>query len=227
MQNSRKWVEVIILIIVLIAVFAGSMLFINKQVENALSSAFSPIIQANEQIKEQINQVLNPTPIIIPDPITIIHEVRGLARLETIQYSVEKVITADSGIKAFEALFGDKLLFIAHGYVIAGIDLGKMTAEDMWVKDGVLFVRMPEPEIFVATLDNNKSYVYDRETGLLRRGNIQLETMARQAAEEEIRKSAFQDGILDLAEQNAINFLTGFLVNIGYSEIYFETNETE
>jgi len=227
MQNSRKWVEVIILIIVLIAVFAGSMLFINRQIENALSSAFSPIIQANEQIKEQINQVLNPTPIIIPDPITIIHEVRGLARLETIQYSVEKVITADSGIKAFEALFGDKLLFIAHGYVIAGIDLGKMTAEDMWVKDGVLFVRMPEPEIFVATLDNNKSYVYDRETGLLRRGNIQLETMARQAAEEEIRKSAFQDGILDLAEQNAINFLTGFLVNIGYSEIYFETNEIE
>src|SRR4030042_709160 len=98
-----------------------------------------------------------------------------LARVETIQYTVEKVITAESGQGPFGFLFGDRLLFIAHGVVIAGVDLGQLKPEDVWLDaEGRAYLHLPEAEIFVATLDNGKSYVYDRETGLLPRGDLTL-----------------------------------------------------
>ena len=122
---------------------------------------------------------MHPTPTIIPDPATYITQVRALSRLETIQYSIEKVITAEIGQGTFGFLFGDKLLFVAHGTVIAGIDMGKMNPEDMRLDNGVLHVRLPASEIFIATLDNDKSYVYDRQTGALTRGDQDLETTAR------------------------------------------------
>jgi hypothetical protein len=57
----------------------------------------------------------------------------------------------------------------------------------------------------------------------LSRGDVNLETTARQAAEEEIRKAAVEDGILDLAQQNAITYLTKFFAALGYKNTIFET----
>ncbi|NPV57706.1 MAG: DUF4230 domain-containing protein, partial [Anaerolineae bacterium] len=82
-------------------------------------------------------------------------------------------------------------------------------------------VRLSEPEIFIATLDNDKSYVYDRETGILTRGNIDLETAARRAAEVEIEKAAIEDGILDQAGINAEVYLERLFNQFGYTEVIF------
>ncbi len=164
---------------------------------------------------------MNPTPTIIPDPATYISEIRALARLETIQYSVEKVITAEVGQGSFGFLFGDKLLFVAHGIVIAGIDMDKIQPGDLQLVNGILNVRLPPAEIFIATLDNEKSYVYDRETGLLTQSAKDLETLARQAAEQEILKAANEDGILTQAQHNAELFLYKFFQALGYKEVIF------
>jgi hypothetical protein len=91
----------------------------------------------------------------------------------------------------------------------------------MWVENGVLYVTLPEAEVFIATLDNDKSYVYNRETGLLTHGDVNLETTARKAAEEEIENAAMEDGILEQAGTNAENFMYGFLRNLGYPEVIF------
>jgi hypothetical protein len=166
--------------------------------------------------------LINPTPTIIPDPVTYITEIRALARLETIQYSVEKVITAEIGQGTFGFAFGDRLLFVAHGIVIAGIDMEKLQPGDLRLDGGVLYVRLPPTEIFIATLDNSKSYVYDRDTGLLTKGNIDLETLARQIAEDEIRKAALEDGILVQGQRNAENYLLKFFNALGYKNVIFQ-----
>jgi len=168
---------------------------------------------------------LHPTPTILPDPVTIINQVRPLARLETIQYTVEKVITAEVGQGALAPLLGDKLLFVGHGYVIAGIDLQKLSEQDMVVEEGAIKVRLPQAEVFVATLDNDKSYVYDRDTGLLRHGDINLETLARQAAEEQIRQAALDDGILAQAQANGESYIRSLLNKLGYSQVIFIQTE--
>ncbi|MFN3308833.1 MAG: DUF4230 domain-containing protein [Anaerolineales bacterium] len=224
MENRNNFPLYIFGILTIGALLLIGFVLINT-VEQSLrqaQSAIQPLSDLTQNVGTQVAQVLNPTPTIIPDPVTIIHSVRSLARLETIQYSVEKVITAESGQGAFGFLFGDRLLLVAHGIVIAGVDLEKLSPQDLRLENGVLVVRLPEAEIFIATLDNAKSYVYDRETGLFTKGNIQLETEARRAAEEEIRKAALEDGILEQANRNAQAYLLRLFLQLGYRDVIFE-----
>lgn len=221
MKNTFNTIMSILILVVL----AAGVYFIVETVRESAAAATAPfqkVNQANEALQTQVSQLMNPTPTIIPDPVTYINEVRALARLETIQYSVEKVITAEVGQGTFDFAFGDKLLFVAHGIVIAGIDMEKLQPADMRLDNGVLYVRLPPTEIFIAALDNEKSYVYDRETGLLTKGNVDLETLARQAAEDEIRKAALEDGILVQGQRNAEAYLLKFFTALGYKIVLFE-----
>jgi len=114
-----------------------------KEAQNAVkpfSDASNAMQTQNSSMQTQVSDLLHPTPTIIPDPVTIIHDVQSLARLETIQYSVEKVITAEIGQGTFDFLFGDKLLFVAHGVVIAGIDLEKLGSDNLKLEGGTLYV---------------------------------------------------------------------------------------
>ncbi len=146
---------------------------------------------------------------------------RTLSRLETIQYSVEKIITAELGQGEFAFLFGDRLLFVAHGVVIAGVDLSTLDYDDIWFEGENIFINMPDAEIFIATLDNDKSYVYTRDQGILTKGDQNLETQARQVAEDEIEKAALEDGILEQAQKNAEIFLEIFLSGLGFDHVVF------
>lgn len=205
---------VVISLVLVILAFS----FVSRQVDNALQ----PLQQVNAGLSTQVSRLLSPTPTVIPDPVSIVREVQTLARLETIQYSVEKIITAELNQGAFGSLFGDRLLFVAHGYVIAGVDLSKLTAEDVRIEGTTLWVTLPAAEVFVATLDNESSYVYDRDTGLLRRADSNLESTARRAAEAEILKTATEDGILEQAETNAEAYLMSLFNSLGYPRVIFQ-----
>ncbi len=223
---KKNIVPIILLTIVAVAAYfiVLSVQEGTKQAQNAIapiSNVSSAMQTQNASMQTQVSDLLHPTPTIIPDPITIIHDIRALARLETIQYSVEKVITAEIGQGNFGFLFGDKMLFVAHGVVIAGIDMEKLGPENMKLEGDTLYVTLPPAEVFIATLDNAKSYVYDRETGALTHGDTNLETTARQAAEQEIYKAAMEDGILKLAQQNAEHFLEKFFEALGYDKVVF------
>jgi len=220
MKDSRFWPWFVLIMLVAGGALA-ILLWVASSVIGTVQDTTSQALQPVRNLETQIAQVLNPTPTILPDPVTIVHDMRSLSRLETIQFSLEKVITAETGQGPLASLFGDRLLFVAHGIVIAGVDLAKLIPEDLWVQNGVLYLRLPSPEIFIATLDNDKSYVYDRDTGLLTKGNINLETDARRAAEEEINKAAVEDGILNIASQNAQNYLYRLLLDLGYHEVIF------
>lgn len=224
MRSSRGPTVVLILILIVIA---GAAFFVVQSVRNITQQTIEPFQQANSSLQTQVSSLLHPTPTVIPDPVTYIKEVQALARLETIQYSVEKAITAETGQGAFAFLFGDRLLFVAHGTVIAGIDMSRINPEDMRMVNGVLHVKLPPSEIFTATLDNDKSYVYDRETGALTRGDQNLETTARQAAEKEILKAAVDDGILELAQQNAETYLGRFFAALGYPNAVLESTPAD
>jgi len=227
MKDLKFWVLIagILLIMAVSAFFVISAVKdMTETVGDAADRAVQPVDDVAAMtggLATQISEVLNPTPTILPDPVSVIHDVRTLARLETIQYSIEKVVTANSGRQDLAILFGDSLIFVAHGTVIAGIDLSNLGQDDLWLDGGTLYVRLPDPQIFVATLDNDKSYVYDRDTGLLTKGNIDLETLARQAAEEEIEKAAAEDGILDLAQTNAEYYLSRLFQTLGYPQVIF------
>ncbi|MCH7588656.1 MAG: DUF4230 domain-containing protein [Chloroflexi bacterium] len=220
-MDTERLLRRVVLPFAVLAVFIWVAFSVVSILRNAAADAISPVSQLTGELGTQVAQVLNPTPTILPDPITIVHDIRSLARLETIQYSVEKVVTAETGQEFLGVLFGDRLLFVAHGLVIAGVDLAELGPNDLWVESGVLFVRLPEAKIFIATLDNEKSYIYDRQVGFLTRGSTELETAARRIAEREIERAALEDGILEQARQNAENFLGRMLLQLGFPEVIF------
>lgn len=221
---GRGWTAFLIAMVTLGLMGIGIFFAITEMVRQTTEKALAPVTGASGRVETRMAEFFNKTPTVVPDPITIVHDVRSLARLETIQYSLEKVVTAETGQGELEFLFGDKLLFVAHGTVIAGVDLSQLRPDDLWIKNDVLYVRLPPAQVFVATLNNEKSYVYDRETGLLSKGDQNLETNARQAAEKAILDAALEDGILAQAQTNAENYLDRLFRSMGYQEVIFEAS---
>ncbi len=212
----KKAVFIILIAVVIFLAFSVAVLL------RGVQQATQPVIELQQGVSTEVARLLHPTPTIIPDPVTIIHEVQALARLETIQYSVEKVITAETRQGPFGFLFGDRLLLVAHGSVIAGVDLAEITESDISIDEkGMVTLQLPPAEIFIAALDNEKTYVYDREVGFLRRGDVELESAARLAAEKEILEAALSDGILEQAQVNAQAYLVRLLGSLGFSNVRF------
>ncbi len=215
MDRLRPWVLPVGLLVIA-ALAAAAMVA-------SLRASTRPVADLAGTVGTQVARLLQPSPTVMPDPVTVVREVRSLARLETIQYTLEKVITAETGEGVFGFLFGDRLLLVAHGVVIAGVDLGHLGPQDVaFDPQGRVYLQLPPAEIFVATLDNDKSYIFERQTGLLRRGDIHLEEAARRAAEEEIRRAALDDGILAQASVNAEAVVYRLMRSLGFSDVLFE-----
>jgi hypothetical protein len=197
--------------------------------------AFAQAVQGGaDRVREGVADLIKePTPTIMMNPATIIHEIRTLSRLETVSYSVEKVVTAEKNQQGLADILGldERLLFVAHGQVIAGVDLSKLELEDIIVtNDNVVVMTLPPAEIFVATLDNDQSYVYDHQRGILNRvltEQSELETLARRAAEETIRQAALEDGILSIATANAEATIRVLVIGLGFEGVVFADQPME
>jgi len=179
-----------------------------------------------EPIGDRVRQLLVPaTPVILPNPATIVRQINDLSRLETASYEMEKVVTADSerdGVLGL--LLGESMVFVGYGKVYAGVDFSKMTAADMVVVDpDTVMVHLPAVEIFqdIPVLDNERSYVADRDTGLLTQADPALETQVRQAAEASIREAAVASDILGRADANAQAYMRNFLAGLGFTDVVF------
>lgn len=184
----------------------------------------SPLEDAQQALEDRLAELAaltSKTPTVIPDQVTIVREVQGLSRLETAVYTVEKVITAESGQGPLAFLFGDRLLLVAHGQVIAGVNLAALTTDDVSVGEaGTVTIRLPEAEVLVVSLNNEESYIYDRETGIIGL-NPDLETAARQVAEQEILNAALEDGILEMAQDYAELHVRRLILVLGFEEVLF------
>jgi len=159
--------------------------------------------------------VQTPTPQIVSGA-AVVQRIQQLSRLETSKYTIERVIDVrqSSNIPIIgDWLASDALLLIAHGTVVVGVDLSQITADAVTVSaDGSrITVRLPPVQVFSATLDNSKTRVYSRDRGLLAPENPHLETIARQAAEQQILQAACDDGIMEEGTRNAALALRQFL----------------
>lgn len=155
-----------------------------------------------------------------PDRAAVIKQIETLSRFETASFSIDKIIEISTDYdKLRDFLFGDKILLVAHGKVIAGLDLSTMQPEDFSGSGDSIIIKLPAPQILETILDNNSTRVYDRDRGLLTKGDLDLEATARQQAEGEIRQAACDGGILDEANESAIQQLTLLFKTAGFEEV--------
>mgnify|MGYP000251932648 CR=1 FL=1 len=217
-RRLNRILSSLVLVVIIVVLLVVGYLIIDT-----IMAIREPVTAGPSALATQVQEILNPTPTIIADPVTIVRSVRSLSRLETASFTVEKVITAETGEGTFGFLFRDRLLLVAVGQVIAGVDMGRMDQDDVRVVGGSVFITLPASEVFVATLDNDATYVYDRDTGLLANQQIDLETLARQEAERQILRAALESGILDMAQDNAQHYVEALLRALGFEEVVFVT----
>ncbi|HEX9986551.1 MAG TPA: DUF4230 domain-containing protein [Thermoanaerobaculia bacterium] len=159
------------------------------------------------------------------DLAAFVTQVRDLNRLETASMRVMHVGTVTQTYKMVpNALAGDELQFLATGDVIAGVDLAQLKREDVWREpDGTIVMRLPPAQILVSRVDNKESRVLSRKTGVLRRHDPDLESRARQHAEQQIRNEAVKRGIIPLAQTNAEKRLADLVHLVGAEKVRFVT----
>jgi uncharacterized protein DUF4230 len=160
------------------------------------------------------------------DLSALVTQVRELSRLETAAMRVMHVATTSQTYQMVpDALAGDELTFLAAGDVIAGIDLSQLQPRDAWREsDGTIVLRLPPSQILVTRVDNKESRVLNRKTGLLRRADVDLESRARQHAEQAIRNEAVRKGILTMASQNAEKKIADFVHTLGAQKVRFSNS---
>ena len=161
------------------------------------------------------------TPTPTPTPRVIITEVKALGRLETTKYLLETVIDLErEPANIWEQIFGtDKLLLVAAGEVVAGFDLTQVDQADITVQGNNVMLILPPPEILYTKVDNERTYVYERTTGLFRTPDPRIESEARQLAEKAMLDRALDGEILLQTEANGRLQLEAFLRSLGFTEI--------
>jgi len=123
----------------------------------------------------------------------IVERIRQLSRLETVDYSIDKIVEGDRSNRYLpNFLVGDKLLLVAHGDVVAGVDLSQLTGSDVFAQGQTV------------PADPN------------------LESQVRQEAEQQFIEAALAGGILDKARQNARTSVSALLRAVGFREVDVE-----
>ena len=151
---------------------------------------------------------------------TVVRQIQQLQRLETVSYSMDKIISGEhSNAYLPKFLAGDRLLLLVHGEVVAGINLTGLQPSDVLIEGQKVSIRLPAAEVFSTRIDNAKTKVYSRDTGLFSSPDPNLESEVREEAERQLQQDALQDGILKIAADNAGSTISGMLKGFGFREV--------
>ncbi|UOY91116.1 DUF4230 domain-containing protein [Ectobacillus sp. JY-23] len=160
------------------------------------------------------------------ESVVFVEQVQELATLATVEAHMKEVIHEEDN-KIFEKnisidLPGTKreLLLVVPATVIAGVDLKKVTSEDMVVneKKKQIDITLPHAKLIqepAIQMDKVQTIV----DGGLFSDSVKWDEGFNFAAEaqKQIRQEAISTGLLDTAEKNAEKVLKEFFKNIGYT----------
>jgi len=154
---------------------------------------------------------------------TVVDKVRNIAELTTVEVVESTTVEKGNDFGWLNWARGDRVFMFAVAKIGAGIDFEQFYTGSFEVDSdtGTVTVQMPPSQITYVSLDNEQTQVIDRSTGILTQGNAQLETDARQVAEQVLREAAVTAGILDRADENARVVIEGLLLELGYTRVVF------
>lgn len=152
----------------------------------------------------------------------VIEQLKPLSRLETEEYFLSTVVEATKP-RFIGGVGEEKLVLIACGRVIAGVDLSKIQEEDIRSEGSTVTIKLPAPEIFETVLDEESgcTYIYDHSHPILTEPSKELGSEARQRALEGFRQTALANGILEKAYVRAQQEIARLLLLAGYETVEF------
>src|SRR5471030_1973133 len=163
-------------------------------------------------------------PLTIISAPDVVEKIQKLNRLETVIYSLDTIVESNESSPVLpDVIAGDRLLMIVHGQTIAGVDLSQLKPESVQITESggarSITLTLPPSTVFLTTIDENKTRVYKRDTGIFVSADPNLETQTRAKAQAELQQAALTDGILDAASKNARSTVTAMLEGLGFQHV--------
>ena len=152
--------------------------------------------------------------IITNSTKSVIAKLQSVNKLESAEMTITKIMRSEKGLVDIipnmsidntiqDFLFQDKMIFEVEWRVIAWIDLSKMQTWDVFTKiDWSVKINLPEAEVLHVILDEN-SKPFERKIWVFTKWDVEMETMIRNKAKEEMEVEAVESGILEVAQKNA------------------------
>ena len=148
----------------------------------------------------------------------LLRRVQDLNQLVTVRYVIEKVVLLED-VKWYGE---NRVLMVVHGHANAGIDLSRVQPQHLEVKGRSILLRLPSARLLDVYLDDRRSQVVERSTGLLREFDKDLEQNARRQALDTIRVTVRDSGILREAEERARRQLETLFRAAGFESVTFK-----
>ncbi|WP_020596887.1 DUF4230 domain-containing protein [Spirosoma panaciterrae] len=144
----------------------------------------------------------------------VLKEVTSLGKLELVKYTFKDIVEHEQ-VNTF--LPNANAILIVEGEATGCIDLTKITAADVTADGDSITVRLPEPELCTWKINHDRSRVYDTHFSFL--DQSQLVSDAYRKAEQQIKTSALNSGILEQTRQNANQLLRPTLERISGKKV--------
>ena len=167
----------------------------------------------------------------------VLKSIENLRRFQAATGHYEVIVDLEKDTRFVPSpIRGERVLFVAVGDVEAGVDFTGLNDDAVRVSDDRRTVRLelPHAELFRARVDPARSYVYDRDRGLIDRvaslfqdnptSEQELYVLAQQKLEEAAEESP---DILARAERNTRLMLVGLLEALGFTSISIEFVDVE
>jgi hypothetical protein len=158
----------------------------------------------------------------------LLQSIRDLSRYVAAEGNFQVVIDLERNRKYVpEFLLNERTLLVGAGQVEAYVDFGKI-ADGAVVESAdrtSVDIRLPAPQLTDADLDQDASYVFAEERGLLNRlnevfgGDPNRQRDAYRLAEERIAAAARDAGLVQRAEENTRQMLEGLLRSLGFTKV--------
>lgn len=150
----------------------------------------------------------------------VLERIQDMSLLTTTRYNYSSIVTSERQIPGIlGALYGERQVMVAVGYVVAGVDMSKISADDVSIDGEALSIRLPSPILQDCFLDEQASYIVSRDTGIFSRSAPNLDTEARRYAVQQFRNSALEGRILEEAQVQAAEVVKSFILLLGVESI--------
>jgi hypothetical protein len=147
----------------------------------------------------------------------VLKEMTALGKIELANFTFRDVVEQEL---KFDYLPNPKAILIVQGNAVGCIDLTKVKAEDVATKDDTLIVHLPDPELCHYSIDHKNSRIYDTQYAFMNEQTLLNEAYSR--AQDKIKQSALEMGILEQTKKNADLILKPILEKISGKKVVLQ-----
>ncbi len=160
-------------------------------------------------------------------PRVLLKELRTLSDFEAAEATFQSRVELEDDVGILPSFIaGSKVDFDAVGTVAATVDFSVLATDAVVVHaDNSVTISLPRPEMQLAVVDPIRSRVVDRDRGIINRlgdvfeDNPTSERILYIKAMIKMNQAALESNLRDRAKQSTTKMLTGFLGQLGFTDV--------